>query len=126
MAKINIRAKCKLFTLFLLLKWIPDILLNSITIFIPKKHSTNSPANPRPLYIAANLTRLFHKVIVNRISPRFVPDEYQFGFRPLDGVALAIDTLDAIMSTQMKDLKPFSIAVLDLEKAIDNVKHAYN
>lgn len=40
--QIRIRCKCKLFTLFLHMHWIPDILLNSITIFTPKKSKVNS------------------------------------------------------------------------------------
>lgn len=43
--KINNRAKARLFSLFLMLHRLPDILLNSYTIFIPKKEETNDPAS---------------------------------------------------------------------------------
>lgn len=119
------RIKCKLFSLFLWLHWIPDILLHSITIFIPKKNKTNIPASLRPLSISSNLTRLFHKALVSRTCPLFTPDSFQFGFRPLDGVARGIDILDAVMSSCMKELRPFAIAILDLEKAFDNVRHPF-
>lgn len=42
--KINNRVKAKPFSLFLLLHWITDVLINSRIIFIPKKHNTSSPA----------------------------------------------------------------------------------
>lgn len=123
--RIGIRFKCKLFSLFLLLHWIPDILLDSFTIFIPKKNNVKNPASLRPLSISSNLTRLFHKVLVNRLSPLFNPDSYQFGFRPADGVARGIDVLDSVITTCMKDLKPLSIAILDLEKAFDSINHTF-
>lgn len=123
--KISIRSKFKLFSLFLLLHWIPDIMLNSLTIFIPKKSNVNSPASLRPLSISSNFTRQFHKILVNRISPKFIPDDFQYGFRPVDGVARGIDALDMVISTCMKDLKALSIAILDLEKAFDSVNHSF-
>lgn len=55
----------------------------------------------------------------------FTPDYFQFGFRPLDRVARGIDTLDAVMSSCMKELRPFTIAILDLEKAFDTVCHSF-
>lgn len=40
---------------------------------------------------------------------------YQYGFRPLDGVARGIDLFDAILRSVQEDLKPIAMAVLDLE-----------
>lgn len=99
--------------------------MDPFTILIPKKNQVNSPAALRPLSISSNLTRLFHKVLVNRISPKFIPDDFQFGFRPVDGVARGIDALDAVISTCMKELKLLSIAILDLKKAFDSVNHSF-
>lgn len=45
-----------------------EILLNSFTMFIPKKENTEEPANLRPISIACNLTRQFHKLICNRVN----------------------------------------------------------
>lgn len=63
--------------------------------------------------------------MVNRITPKFTPDDFQFGFRPVDGVVRGFDTLDAVLTHSMKELRPLSIAVLDLEKAFDSVKHSF-
>lgn len=117
--------KAKLFSLFLLLSWIPDLLMNSFTIFIPKKQNTNRPSDLRPLSISSNLLRLFHKVLMKRISASFTPDSYQFGFQSKDGVACDIDKLNYILSSNKRKLKPYSIAILDLCKAFDSISHRY-
>lgn len=40
-------------------------------------------------------------------------------------MARGIDTLDAVMTTCVNELKLFAIAILDLEKAFVNVRHAF-
>lgn len=64
--RISPRIRAKLFSLFLLLGWCPDVLMNSYTIFIPKKKDTNSPAKLRPISIASILLRQFHKILVKK------------------------------------------------------------
>lgn len=87
------------------MSWIPEILLNSFTIFIPKKENTNKPSDLRPLSISSNLMRLSHKVLVKRISVFLNLDSLQFGFQPKDGVACAIDKLNQLITTNKKKLK---------------------
>lgn len=78
--KINCRVKAKLFSLFLMLHWVPAILINSLTMFIPKKENTESPAHLRPISIASNLSRQFHKLLVSRINSTITFDKWQYGF----------------------------------------------
>lgn len=121
--KINNRVKSKLFSLFMLLHWMAEILLNSYTQFIPKKENTEEPVNLRPISIAPNLTRQFHKIIWNRLSNLITLSQFQFGFQKIDGVASGIDLLQAILRSTQSDSKPIALAVLDLQKAFDNVAH---
>lgn len=120
---INIKVRAKLFSIFLLLSWVPDSILNSYTIFIPKKVDTSKPPQLRPISIASNLLRQFHKILVKRITPAATLSDFQFGFRPLDGVAKGIDLFDAILRSVQEKYSPIAMAVLDLEKAFDSVSH---
>lgn len=95
--RIPNRTKAKMFSLFLILHWMPDVLLNSFTIFIPKKACTIEPSNLRTISIASNLTRQFHKLLTSRINSLVTFSKYQFGFQKLDGVARGIDLLQAIL-----------------------------
>lgn len=97
--KMGARVKAKLFSLFIILKWVPSILLDSRTIFIPKKNDVTSPAHLRPISISSILLRQFHKVLVKMIFQKLRLSEFQFGFRPLNGVAKGIDLLNNILKT---------------------------
>lgn len=121
---VSVRGRAKLFSIFLLLSWVPDSILNSYTIFIPKKVDTSEPANLRPILIASNLLRQFHKILVNRITTSANLSSYQYGFRPLGGVAKGIDLFDAILRSVQEDFRPIAMAVLDLEKAFVSVSHS--
>lgn len=98
------RGKAKLFSLFLIMHWIPDISINSQTIFIPKKNNTVNPAHLRPISISSNLTRQFHKILVNRINAIVKFDKYQFGLQKVDGVARGIDLFQAVLRSTQTDL----------------------
>lgn len=82
---------------------IADILINSKTIFIPKKNNTVNPAHLRPISIASNLTRQFHKLLVNRINAIVNFDKYPFGFQKVDGVARGIDLFQAVLRSVQTD-----------------------
>lgn len=115
--KINYRIRAKLYSIFLLLAWVPEIILNSYTIVIPKKVNAIDPIHLRPFSMASNMLLQFHKIIVKKINPEVKLTSYQFGFRPLDGVARGIDLFDSILRSVVDDIKPIAIAVIGLEKA---------
>lgn len=74
--RIPVRIRCKLFTLWLLLGQVLPFILDSKTIFIPKKECSHSPADLRPISISSVLCRQFHKVLATRLSSiisRFPP-----------------------------------------------------
>lgn len=51
--KVPVRARCKLFTIWLQIGKVPDFIIQSRTIFIPKKKEATSPADSRPISISS-------------------------------------------------------------------------
>ncbi|KAF8789432.1 Retrovirus-related Pol polyprotein type-2 like protein [Argiope bruennichi] len=123
--RIPIRVLCKVYSAFLLLRWVPGFLLDSRTIFIPKKHDSAAPSHLRPLSIASVVVRQFHKILATRLLSQVDPflDYLQFGFRPKDGIASAVHLLDDLLQDACRRLSSISLAVLDMEKAFDSVSH---
>lgn len=114
----------KLFNLFLALQWIPEPLLDSRTVFIPKSPSSVSPGDFRPISISSTVSRLFHKILAKRISERVSILESQRAFTDADGCADNIITLNYLLRTQNKRFSPLYICFVDVAKAFDTVSHS--
>ncbi|KAF8794330.1 Retrovirus-related Pol polyprotein type-2 like protein [Argiope bruennichi] len=125
LSRIPVGVLCKVYSAFLLLRWVPGFLLDSRTIFIPKKHDSAAPSQLRPLSIASVVVRQFHKILATRLMSQVDPsfDDLQFGFRPKDGIASAVHLLDDLLQDTCRRLSSISLAVLDMEKAFDSVSH---
>ncbi|KAF8784079.1 Retrovirus-related Pol polyprotein type-2 like protein, partial [Argiope bruennichi] len=125
LSRIPVRVLCKIYSAFLLLRWVPGFLLDSRTIFIPKKNDSAAPSQLRPLSIASVVVRQFHKILATRLMSQVNPslDDLQFGFRPKDGIASAVHLLDDLLQDACRRLSSISLAVLDMEKAFDSVSH---
>ncbi|GBL74729.1 Retrovirus-related Pol polyprotein from type-2 retrotransposable element R2DM [Araneus ventricosus] len=123
--KIPIRCRCKIYTAFLLLRWVPNFLLDSRTVFLPKKENTSKPSMLRPLSISSTMLRQFHKVLAKRLMAVLDPalDMYQFGFRQMDGIAEAVHLFDQMIQRACTNFNTIAVAVLDIEKAFDSVSH---
>lgn len=120
--EIPIRALCKLYTCWIILKWTPSFILDSRTIFLPKKPNSNIPAELRPISIASVLCRQFHKILAFRLSVKLSIDCYQFAFKSSDGIAKCINLVDNVLSSH--ESMPVSLCMMDLEKAFDSVSHS--
>jgi len=123
--KIPIRAKCKLFSIWLILGKVPEMLTKSRTVFIAKKAGACSPADARPISIASTIIRHLHKVLAKRLYPIVDKklDQYQLGFRKMDGIAEGIGRLGNLLKNCQNMHQKFSLAILDLKKAFDSVSH---
>ncbi|GBN88201.1 Retrovirus-related Pol polyprotein from type-1 retrotransposable element R2, partial [Araneus ventricosus] len=123
--KIPIRCRCKIYTAFLLLRWVPSFLLDSRTVFLPKKENTSKPSMLRPLSISSTMLRQFHKVLAKRLMAVLDPalDVYQFGFRQMDGIAEAVLLFGYMVQSACTNFSTIAVAVLDMEKAFDSVSH---
>ncbi|KAI4473803.1 hypothetical protein M0804_015157, partial [Polistes exclamans] len=58
---------CRVMNIFMACARIPEWLLESRTVFIPKKDNANEPGDFRPITVSSVLTRSFHKVLSNRL-----------------------------------------------------------
>ncbi|GBL83242.1 Retrovirus-related Pol polyprotein from type-1 retrotransposable element R2 [Araneus ventricosus] len=71
------------------------------------------------------MLRQFHKVLARRLMTVLDPtlDQYQFGFRQMDGIAKAVHLFDQMIQSACTNFKTIAVAVLDMEKAFDSVSH---
>lgn len=101
---------------------LPVELKKSRTVFIVKgKESTSDPSQMRPISMTSALVRLFHGILARRLRDRLVLHPTQTGFVPIDGCAINTLVLErAIRSAQEG---PVSLALLDVRKAFDSVRH---
>lgn len=102
-----------------------EFLIDSRTIFIPKKEDVSSPTDLRPISIASVVLRHHNKILAKRLSLALEDclDEFQFGFRPFDGIAKGLTTLDSILKNSKMNLEGLSLASIDLRKAFDSISH---
>lgn len=100
------RFNCKLYSLWLWMKWVPDCILDSRTIFIPKGEDVKEPAKMRPISIASAFLRHFHKILAGRLSKVITINQYQFGFQPFDGICRGVRLFDDVLWHEQQH--PFS------------------
>ncbi|KAF8789400.1 Retrovirus-related Pol polyprotein type-2 like protein [Argiope bruennichi] len=108
--RIPNRVLYKVYSAFLLLRWVPGFLLDSRTIFIPKKHDSAAPSHLRPLSIASVVVPQFHKILATPLLSQVDPslDDLQFGFRPKDGIRRLSTCLTTFFKT------PVDVSALSL------------
>ena len=118
--------KVVLYCLYNLFMWcgeLPEILLGSRTIFIPKKGFEGEPEKYRPITIPSVLVRGFHGILARRLTLGIDIDERQRGFRSMDGCRDKTFQLDMILRQHYLSHKPLYIASVDIAKAFPTVPH---
>lgn len=88
--KIPIRVRCKFYTLWLFLGWMPTFILDSRTSVLPKKEFSSVPSELSPISISSVLCHQFHKVLRTRLSSLIHISDFHFGFRSCDGIDKAV------------------------------------
>ena len=121
--KIPVRQRCKIFTFWILAKWVPDVVLNSRTTFIPKELDVKDPSKLRPITISSTMLRQFHKVLAARLYGYLKFHPGQYGFLKIDGIANAVDKIDRIFRYLKQEYHPLSAIFIDISKAFDSVSH---
>lgn len=109
-----------------LLMWcgrLPENLLKSRTIFLPKKKDAKEPGDFRPITIPSVLVRGLHKILAKRLEQALNIDQRQRAFRNTDGCADNIFLLDTILRYHRGGCKSVYVASLDVSKAFDSVSH---
>lgn len=114
----------RLFNLVLLCDRPPDRLLESRTVFIPKKDDPREPSEFRPITVSSVITRCLHKILAQRLDRNIELDNRQRAFRRMDGCASNTYLLDLVLRSHRKKLRSVYVAVIDVSKAFDSVSHA--
>lgn len=116
-----------LIRIYNLLMWcrrLPEDLLVSRTIFIPKKSGAADPGDFRPITIPPVLVRGFHKILAKRLEKMLDIDRRQRAFRAVDGCAENTFLLDTMLRFHRSHFRSLYIASLDVSKAFDSVSHS--
>lgn len=114
----------RILNLFVLCGRLPEYLLESRTVLIPKKNTAKEPGDFRPITVSSVLTRTFHKTLARRLTRLVELDKRQMAFVPADGCAENIFRMDMILRYHRQYFKPLYMASVDLAKAFDSVTHA--
>ena len=110
------------FNLWLLGERLPKSMNVARTIFIPKVDNA-SALEHRPISICSHISRLFHKVLANRMEREVPLSHRQKGFRKVDGVGANLTVLRNLFDHAKRERKPISLCFLDIRKAFDSVSH---
>jgi hypothetical protein len=110
----------RIFNIFLTIRKIPETLLASRTVLIPKINDPEEPGSFRPITVSSIILRAFHKTLANRL--KVLPLDYrQRAFREADGCSENILLLDTILKFYRRNHKSIFVASLDVAKAFDSV-----
>ena len=104
---------------------IPDDLVKSIFIPLPKKAMATECGDHRLISLMPHATKIFLRVILNRIKEviDIEVDEAQFGFRPGRGTREGIFSFNILAQKHIELNKELYICFIDYAKAFDRVKH---
>jgi hypothetical protein len=101
----------------------PASLCGSSVSMIPKVATPVSPSDFRPICISSKVLRLFHSVLSKRFRAVDLPEQ-QRGFRPMDGCFENVWLLRGLLNTSRKEMKPISLAFVDVANAFGSVSHS--
>ena len=105
--------------------YIPDEMTRSVFITLPKKPKATECGDYRLISLMPHITKIFLRVILNRIKTRINIEvgEEQFGFRAGSGTREGIFCLNVLAQKHLEVNKDMYICFIDYAKAFDRVKH---
>ena len=120
-SKLNPRALQAHFILWLYAGYQPVEFRRSRTVLIPKVAEPSGPGQFRPIAIGSFISRVFDRLLAERMSGLLEFQSRQRAFVKSDGIADNVFLFRCLLS---EELKPLSLAFLDVSKAFDSVSHA--
>ena len=123
-SKLNPRALQAHFNLWLYAGYQPIEFRRSRTVLIPKVQEPSGPGQFRPIAIGSFISRVFHRLLAERLSGLLEFQSRQRAFVKGDGIADNVFLLRCLLRDTCVDLKPMCLAFLDVSKAFDSVSHA--
>ena len=105
--------------------YIPEDLLNSIFIAIPKQMGATECGDHRTISLMSHVTKILMRIIMRRIRSKIKSEigEEQCGFVEGKGTNNAIYTLRTIIDRTNEVNKDLYLCFIDYTKAFDKVKH---
>lgn len=98
-------------------------LLDSRTMFVPKKDGSSAPSDFRPLSIAGLAVRQLHKILARRLMKLKIVDKRQRGL--VDECAENITVVSALIADARAKLRELHLLITNIAKAFDSVsRHA--
>lgn len=113
----------RLYNLLMRCGRLPENLLMSRTVFLPKKADAKNPGDFRPITIPSVIVRGLHKILTKRIKKLLDIDVRQRAFRNMDGCADNTFLLDTFLRYHRKRFRSLYVASLDVSEAFDSVSH---
>ena len=104
---------------------IPDDLLQSVFITLPKKPKASECGDFRTISLMSHVTKLILKIILNRNQQRLSDEAglFQFGFKKDSGTREAIFCMRTIIEKALEKGKDVYACFIDYAKAFDRVHH---
>ena len=124
MRKLDPRALQAHFNLWLYAGYQPAEFRHSRTVLIPKVAVPLAPEEFRPIAISSFVSRVFHRLLAERLSALLEFQSRQKAFVKGDGLADNVFLLRSLIRDRCEGLKPLCLAFLDVRKAFDTVSHA--
>lgn len=93
------------------------------TVLLPKGSGDISPGDTRPISITSVVVRQLHKIFASRFKKLHDFDECQRAFIDCDGTLENLSIISTVLADARLSRKEVHIALLDLRKAFDSVKH---
>ena len=104
---------------------IPDDMLTSTFITLPKKHGTSDCENYRTISLMSHTLKILLKILMARLRNQIRPEisEVQFGFVADKGTTNAIFTMTMLAERCIEMQKDIYLCFIDYSKAFDKVRH---
>ena len=118
-SKLNPRALQAHFNLWLYAGYQPVEFRRSQTVLIPKVAEPSGPAQFRPIAIGSFISRVFQRLLAERLSGLEFQSR-QRAFIKGDGIADNVFLLRCLLRDTCEEVKPLSLAFLDVSKAFDS------
>ena len=96
---------------------------HSRTVLIPKVAVPVAPEEFRPIAISSFVSRVFHRLLAERLAKLLVFQSRQRAFVKGDRLADNVFLLRSLIRDRCEALKPLCLAFLDVRKAFDTVSH---
>ena len=104
---------------------LPDEMLKSMFIAIPKKPNTMDCGSYTTISLMSHTLKLFLKIILQCVRRKLIPQisDYQPGFMPNRGTKNAIFTLRMLCERAIEHQQNVFLCYIDYHKAFDKVRH---